>query len=181
GEYSYRYFLHHKLLDNGYNVDFVGSMTNLYSGDYGDYDFDQDHEGHTGWRAEEVLANVTQWVTSADPDVVLLHIGTNDIYQGQSVGSTLTDVEGIIDAIRGVSPSIKIIVAKILPLVDHSAEVQSFNSGLETLAASKSVGLADMYTGFSLSGDLYDGIHPDTSGEQKMADRWYAELAPMLV
>ena len=47
--------------------------------------FDHDHEGHWGWRAEEVLARIGEWAGEAKPDVVLIHLGTNDIGNGQGI------------------------------------------------------------------------------------------------
>ena len=39
----------------------------------------------------------------------------------------------------------------------------------------------DLYTGFSVTNDLVaDGIHPTESGYQKMANAWFAALAPFL-
>ena len=60
------------------------------------------------WRADEIVANIQMWATRAAPDVVLLHIGTNDLCQRQSVESTITDIGNIIDvfqvAVRRAGP-----------------------------------------------------------------------------
>jgi lysophospholipase L1-like esterase len=147
-------------------------------------DFDQNHEGHVAMRADQVLAQAAGWVSNANPDIVLLHIGTNDIMLGQAVSGVLSEVGQIIDAIRSVKPNIKIIVAQILPVDGFDAEVAAYNSGLATLVASKTSGtspvrLADMFSGFG-SNDKYDGVHPNDTGESKMADRWYDVLATLL-
>lgn len=34
----------------------------------------------------------------------------------------------------------------------------------------------DQYTGFSGGSDLRDGVHPNASGDKKMADIWYPAL-----
>jgi lysophospholipase L1-like esterase len=46
--------------------------------------------------------------------------------------------------------------------------------------AQSPVVVVDHYTGFSLAIDSDDTIHANDSGERKMADRWYAQLAPLL-
>jgi len=61
---SYRYWLWHQLQDFGFCVDFVGSQSGV-NGTPKFPDFDQDHEGHTGWRTDQVLAQVGGWATSA--------------------------------------------------------------------------------------------------------------------
>lgn len=55
-------------------------------------DFDMDHEGHAGFRADEMAANIQVWAQKVSPDVVLLHIGTNDLCQKQTVASTVNDI-----------------------------------------------------------------------------------------
>ena len=43
---------------------------------------DHDHEGHSGWRIDQLDANIVGWLqTLPAPRTVLLHIGTNDVTQ----------------------------------------------------------------------------------------------------
>ena len=91
GQHSYRYYLWHMLINDGYQVNFVGSRHGVGNGPPANADFDMDHEGHAGWRADEILNHIQAWATAASPDVVLLHIGTNDVCQRHSVGSTVND------------------------------------------------------------------------------------------
>ena len=83
---SYRKALYDKLKAAGYVVNdeiFVGT---LFSGE-SVADFDPDHDGHSGWRADEIVAGRTgsgegtlaDWLMAEDPNIVLLHIGTNDV------------------------------------------------------------------------------------------------------
>src|SRR3954469_10677067 len=76
---SYRFFLYNQLVNAGYDVDFVGSMTGVNAGDPLYSNFDQNHEGHSGFRADEIQNNIVNWANQNKPDVVLLHIGSNDI------------------------------------------------------------------------------------------------------
>jgi lysophospholipase L1-like esterase len=48
-------------------------------------------------------------------DFIIVHVGTNDVAQGRSVGSILSDYGNLIAAIRSVKRSISIIVSSILP------------------------------------------------------------------
>jgi acyl-CoA thioesterase I len=181
---SYRYFLWHLMITNGYHVDFVGSQHGVGNGPPANSDFDMDHEGHSGWRADEILAHIHAWAAAASPDVVLLHIGTNDLRQGQSVDSTLTDIGGIVDALRTVNPRIRILLAQLIPRTGDSL-ISSLNAALPALAAGKDrpespIVLVDQYTGFDLSSMTYDGTHPNDIGDARMADRWFDKLTPAL-
>ena len=83
---SYRKALYDRLKAAGYVVNdnvFVGT---LISGD-AVADFDADHEGHRGWTADEIVNGIPgsgegkldEWLIAEEPNIVLLHIGTNDI------------------------------------------------------------------------------------------------------
>jgi lysophospholipase L1-like esterase len=147
-------------------------------------DFDMDHEGHSGWRADEIVAHIQAWAAAASPDVVLLHIGTNDLRQGQSVASTVTDIGAIIDTLRTVNPRIRILLAQLIAQTG-GALISSLNAALPALAAGKDrpespIVLVDQYTGFDPSSMTYDGTHPNDIGDSRMADRWFEKLGPTL-
>jgi lysophospholipase L1-like esterase len=181
---SYRYYLWHLLLRNGYQVDFVGSEHGVGGGPPAHSDFDMDHEGHSGWRADQIATHVHAWAAAASPDVVLLHIGTNDLWQRQSVASTVTDIGDIIDTLRTVNPRIRILLAQLIAQTGDSF-ISSLNAALPALAAGKNrpespIILVDQFTGFDPSSMTYDGTHPNDAGDSRMADRWYEKLAPAL-
>jgi hypothetical protein len=185
GRASYRYWLWHQLIGAGYDVDFVGSMTGVSGGQPQFPDFDQNHEGHSGWRADQIQANIINWAHAHQPEVVLLHIGTNDITTGQSNASTISEIGGTIDNLRSVRPGIVVLLAQIIPNTVNNTAVQQLNTQIATLAGQKStaqspVVLVDQFTGFSTSQDMYDALHPDESGEQKIANKFYAALSGVL-
>jgi uncharacterized repeat protein (TIGR01451 family) len=111
---SYRHPLWIKLVGSGRDFDFVGSQNSIGDGnpvfpDYKGQSFDSDHEGHSGWRADEIVAGLPKWLESYTPDIVLLHIGTNDVFDDQSTQSTVNEIMQIIDVLRADNPSVKIL------------------------------------------------------------------------
>jgi lysophospholipase L1-like esterase len=182
---SFRYYLWQKLVADGHGVDFVGSRINHNGAQPPNYDFDQNHEAWSGIRADQMLPNIPGWLSAANPEIVLLHLGTNDIWQGYSPGATAARIGQIIDAIRSVKPSIKIVLAQIIPLASYEAKIVELNQALASLAASKHtsqspIKLVDQYSGFSLSSHSYDNVHTNNAGSQRMADRWYDAVAELL-
>jgi lysophospholipase L1-like esterase len=172
------------LLDQGYHIDFVGSQHGVGNGPPANPDFDMDHEGHAGWRADEILAQVQAWATAASPDFVLIHVGTNDLSQGQSVTSTVSDIGGIIDVLRTVNPHIRILLAQLIAKTGVPS-IAVLNGNLPALVADKAqaespIVLVDQHSGFDPSTMTYDGTHPNAIGDLRMADRWFEKLAPML-
>ena len=185
---SYRRPLWQLLRDSSFDVDFVGSRSGNRDGEVPDPDFDTDHEGHWGWKADRFLnnENIATWSRAYQPDVVLIHLGTNDIFGGQSVSSTIAEIGTIIDILREANPGVVVLVAKIIPTSDTSRpSLDPFNEAVPGLVASKDrpespVRLVDQNSGFDAVVDTYDGVHPDLSGENKMAQKWFEVLRELI-
>lgn len=78
---------------------------------------DPDHNGYPGYRTDEILSRLTNWLTISDPNIVLLHIGTNDLLQHKSTTSAINNLRQIVRQIMS-DPSRELYVAKILPILD---------------------------------------------------------------
>jgi lysophospholipase L1-like esterase len=187
GQATYRYWLWHKLTDAHYDVDFVGTQHGVFNGTPRFGDFDQDHQGEAGFRADIIADDIAGWASSQHPDIVLLHVGTNDVLQGQSTSSTIEDIGRIIENLRSVNPNVTVLVAKILPIgvEDFDTGVRALDEQIPGLVSAKDteqsrVLLVDQYSGVDVHADSYDGFHPNESGERKMADRWFDALSPEL-
>jgi len=203
---TYRYHLWNRLITAGYNVDFVGSMNQPFVAwrlgmqpqplqTHGQLvtplpfdDFDPDHEGHAGWKAEDLLANIDGWMRAYRPNVVLLQIGTNDLASNQSVTSTLSEISQLIDHMRAINPWVKIAVARLIPCGSSlcpAAAWADFNARLPAVIAAKNtiaspLTVVDQFTGFNLATDSYDGVHPNASGDLKIARKWYSAVVELL-
>ena len=179
GHASYRYWLWYQLKNAGFDIDFVGSMRRAAPCCR---DYDWDHEGHWGWRADQILTSIDRWASTYRPDIVLIHLGTNDINQGQSVNSTRADLAQIIDRIRAYVPDVVVLIAQIIPgNIRHEHQIRKFNKAISTLGMEKASTLSpiivvDQWTGFNYAIDTYDGIHPNEIGEKKMAHKWFEAL-----
>lgn len=172
GHPSYRRNLAFILQGAGYNVDFVGNERSSFG-------FDSDHEGHWGWEAGELEQKLSGWLNNYTPDIVLLHAGTNDVSRGQSYSGTIGEIGRIIDTLRKKNSKVVILLAKIIPM--RSKDTADFNQHVESLAASKNTSnspviIVDQYSGYSASSNNYDNYHPNASGEEKMARKWFNAL-----
>jgi lysophospholipase L1-like esterase len=168
-------------------VDFVGSLKTQQDGEAPVKDFDLDHEGHWGWRVDEVLAQLDGWAKATKPDIVMIHLGTNDIAQQQDLKETVAELKQVITKLRSANPKVKVLVAQIIPLQGSEARCQEFNGQIQILARQittqqSPVVVVDQFTGFRAEPgkDNYDGAHPNAIGEQKMAQRWLNALKPFL-
>src|SRR4051794_4576359 len=174
---GYRIGLWQRLTAAGYRVDLVGSQFNGPSS-LGDHD----HEGHPGWRIDQIDANIGGWLGATTPRTVLLHIGTNDVLQNYNLGGAPGRLSTLIDHITAAAPSADVFVATIIPLSNAGQEAagRTFNAAVPGIVqakvnAGKRVHLVDMHAALT-TGDLIDGVHPTAGGYDKMAATWYAAL-----
>ena len=178
---GYRVRLWERFRADGHIVEFVGSGRNgpasLES---------QNHEGHTGWRIDEIDASISDWITSARPDVVLLMIGTNDVVQRHALDTAPNRLEELVNHITGLAPDAQVFVASITPLEDakEDADAEAYNAGVRRITESllrrgHRVGFVDMHSALALE-DLADGAHPNGTGYRKIGDVWYEALRPLL-
>jgi lysophospholipase L1-like esterase len=174
---GYRIGLWQRLSGAGYRVDFVGTQFNGPSS-LGDHD----HEGHPGWRIDQIDANIAGWLRTAAPRTVLLHIGTNDVLQNYNLAGAPNRLSTLIDHITAGAPAADVFVATIIPLASASQEaaVRTFNAAVPGIVQSKvnsgkHVHLVDMHAALTAA-DLTDGIHPTAAGYDKMAATWYAAM-----
>ncbi len=173
-----------RLLDNaGVNFDFVGRLNNPISG----ATFDANHEGHNGQRADQLLAQMNTILNTNVPDIVLLHIGTNDVSNGDANSSTILEISQIVDAIKNKNANTKIILASLVPRVDDPSKddnTTALNALIEDLVQSKrGAGVKIWYAGmneiFKANANFAteyftapDGVHPNDAGYGVMAQVW---------
>jgi lysophospholipase L1-like esterase len=173
---------------------FVGSATDAA----GSLPYDQQHhEGHSGFTItgggrSGILDNINSWLGSsgADPDVILLMIGTNDVTTYATSLATVPQatanlnklISTISNKSTGLKPNAKLIIAGITPIVGtvnggSDAVAQAYNQSIATLVAShqalgENVSLVDMHSALNASTDMNDQLHPNDKGYNKMAAVW---------
>ena len=184
---TYRRPLWLSLNADGHDVDFVGSRRSHHRGDPPRSDFDRDHEGHWGIRVDEVLRDIVRWTRAAQPDIVLVHLGSNDIFQDQPIDETLGELEELIERIRSVRPDATILLAQIIPTRNAGVNrsIRGLNDRIPALAARTSTSdspvlVVDHFTGFDADTQTYDGVHPNPDGEIHLSDRWLDVLNELL-
>ncbi len=168
------------LLDaEGVQYDFVGSLSTPTGAG-----FDNDHEGHNGFTADEIRDNLNTYLSNNPPDIILLHIGTNDISGSQGVESTKNEIEQILDSINTFNPNIKVILATIVPRGDaKDSDTDDLNRKLEQLyLAKRDLGRKIFFAGINqafkcdpnfAANLLSDNVHPNDTGYQLMAEVWF--------
>ena len=206
---SYRYELYNDLHNDGIAFVFTGTRVDNYGGPPLHAGmFDQHNESWSGAMAADFLnpvqpffidkllnANSYGTTVANVPGMVLMHLGTNDLYYNHSVSTTIADLGSLIDKFRAKNPKVIILLAQIIPCAPTNfylpknpdrtscAKIPGLNAAIPALAQQKHTAISpvvvvDQYTGFDAAQghDTYDGLHPNASGEVKMANKWLAAI-----
>ena len=187
---AYRVELFQDTLNAHQNITFVGDSS-LANGPamVGGAPFPQDNDGHSGWTIDQIAGLVPSPALQTNPDIILLMIGTNDMYsQSQPVAQAPQRLAALIDKIIGAGAHPLLVVAQITPLQNSTWEtqVQTYNAAIPALVqaramAGKHIALVDMHTGFVVATMLSsDGVHPNMTGYDHMGDVWYAAIKGVL-
>jgi lysophospholipase L1-like esterase len=200
---GYRGVLREKLVMAGIPVDFVGSRTENSKGLT-----DPEHEGHPGYRIDWLrTGKVVAGLSSADPveimlerfkpDVVLLLMGTNNLYVDPAA-SAAGEMKALLEGIFRAMPMVTVILGGITPILpgpkpwnctvpeDVTQRVRDYNHRLAALARSfRSENRAIVYVDHSpcVTGPadlMADGVHPTAVVMQRMAETWLGALTGIL-
>ncbi len=160
------------------------------------------HEGHSAWTIADLDYCVQNgdWLEKAQPNIILLHIGTNDANNAGTPEDMATSLQALLEHIYDKLPdTTEIIVAQIirastaaLPLFVTSNTLlndiiapynQKIPGVVEKLRAeNKHVSYVDM-TGVIHSDselDVMVGLHPNPEASERMADVWFAKILEVI-
>lgn len=182
---GYRLPLYVTLTNQGFNVDLVGTATDNAAAELGS---EVNHEGHGGWRISTTGSNglheyILSWLAQIDdPDVVLLHIGTNDT-NDPDFEHAIDELDALILRISEARPYAHIVATTLLKRgVDDAdskyvAIATHFNPYVQSRvlahqAQGRRVHFLDMHAYLERT-DMYDNLHPTAAGYAKMAAAWY--------
>jgi acyl-CoA thioesterase-1 len=217
---SYRCHLDHLLHAAGISFLYTGSRT---TDSYGQNlppcgnplaAFDPHNEGYSGamawdflhedhWKSgatntlEEILSRQITFQDGTHganiPDLVLMHLGTNDLGHGHPIPQIISDLGSLIDLFRAKNPAVAILIAQIIPCqgadLPWCRNVPDLNAAIPGLAAQKStlsspVMVVDQYTGYNPPVDSFfssnEYVHPNSSGDAKIAARWMEAIQKWL-
>jgi lysophospholipase L1-like esterase len=206
----YRSHLAQMLSAAGKTYDFVGSR----KGDPGCTftSYDQDNEGHGGYIVTDILKaagtgvrpggadstdpyvsdsrDLATWFDNRPADVVLMHFGTNDVWNNIAPATILNAYTAILNKLRAVNPNVRVLVAQITSLQpsgcnDCPTRVQTLNGMIPSWASQNStaaspISVVDQNTAFDPVADTRDGVHANDTGATKIATKWLDALSPLL-
>lgn len=168
---GYRQPLWNELSGEGYPLNFVGSVQAGSMADGG-------NEGHPGYRIDQISALTDASLATYKPNVITLMIGTNDLIQDYEESTAPARLSSLIDQIVADDPTATVLVSNLIAGTNASlaAGEPAYNATIPGIvqskqAAGKHVLFVDM-SAFTTADLSSDGIHPDDTGYQVMANAW---------
>lgn len=195
-EFTYRLPLQVLLHESGIAYDFIGSRQKgldegvTWPGVADGVPFDPDHEGYYGNKTADVARKVKAAFATypVAPDIVLIHLGTNDQKNGDYANTVGAPLKDLIKFIRGKNPKAVFLLGhlnfntspaanQIREIVEKLAkEMSTTQSPVQTVHHYQNwrEKPEDLYT------DTYDWAHPNLKGQEKMALNWFKAMQPFL-
>ena len=190
---GYREKLYKNLTAAGHTFQFVGSHA-MYPSPTLTAAGQSNHEGHNAYTIQQIIDGIenSNWL-NVNPDIILLHIGANDILT-PSVATAPDRFDTLLGKIIAKNPNAHIIVAKIIGGSDisHDLRAKAYDSGIITynsaiakkvaarVKAGQHVSIVDMYGLMNMNHQandqkvpLYSDIsHPNQIGYNLMGNTW---------
>lgn len=151
--------------------------------------------GAGGWSTNDIIGRdakrnrsgvgIAAWIRDADPDIILLHIGTNDVIGDWDKKETLvSDYGALLDEIYTAKPTVRVLAATPLQFAANRdyPTILALGRIVEREAAERTARGQRMYAvpmQNALPDRSYysDGVHPSRLGYQTMARVWFDALA----
>lgn len=141
--------------------------------------------GQSGARIRDVFTGQVKRAVAAQPTLVTLGVGTNDLWRGTSVEDFQEDLDRIARRLKQTGAPLVIVniadmalapVAKLVPSALYEGRIEPFNAAMAEVARAHGLHLVDLY---SASKEMipasphffsHDGFHPSDEGYEEWAD-----------
>ncbi len=183
---GYRVNLFRLANEAGKDITLVGTRSNGPN-DVGGVPFPKNHEGTSGISIEGLQSTVVEAGklsrSDVDPHIILLHIGTNNMYGSHPSGPEVL-LPQLLDAIIAECPDALLVVSTLIPLPMNTSGISAYNAAIpaiveERAAAGAHIVLVDQFTGFPTS-ELADQVHPTPAGYDRMGQVWFDAIEQYL-
>ena len=142
----------------------------------------RNHDGHPGWRIDQLTAYAPTWA-ALQPDVVTMLAGANDCLQGAGVTTVIARMILLLNTTVTALPLAKVFVGSILDVPSGGAKTcqLAFNAALPDLVTQADDGRGNLIyvpvaeNTLGVCGDnktvwsIGDGVHPNAAGHARVA------------
>lgn len=189
---GYRVELFRQAVADGHEITFVGTRPangpNMVAGQA----FPRNHEGLSGDSIQGTGNRAANAVPATTPDIILLHIGTNNLGGNGVPQGVPGQLATLVDQLIEDAPDALIVVAQLIPTTQaqRTQNTQAYNATIPELVQSraaqgKHVVMVDMFDAFTSNPGgvnplMNDFLHPNVAGYVVMAQTWYDAIESFL-
>ncbi len=135
------------------------------------------NEGYFGYQIAQITALATGQLNIYRPNIITLHIGSNDLNEGYEVSTAPQRLATLIDEIIAAQPDATLLVAQLIINSNATTEARivTYNSQIPAIVqarANQGKHIAMVSMSALTTADLADGLHPNDGGYAKMATAW---------
>lgn len=191
GSWRYWFWQNRGVLECPGGIDMVGEFNTLFNTTAQlpnvPAPTDQDHQARAGdsvngYQRSRIVYH--QAIERANPDVILMLLGTNDLFPSNQLGDSPETVRGdmieLIGQIRAHKPNVAIVLMGIQPRGTNSTwlarivQTNVYYAGIaDTMDTPGSpITYVDGYYGFNEAVDTFDHLHPSIAGQKKISARF---------
>ncbi|OOC52557.1 MULTISPECIES: GDSL-type esterase/lipase family protein [Nocardiopsis] len=158
--------------------------------EYRDPDFDQQHNALWGRTLRDAAASIQEEVRVHEPDVLCVMLGVNDLLWPVGVDEMEYRLRDYVESARKGNPNLRVVLAEAPPIAladsdeGFALRLYAYNMLVREVAADMSTEESPVTSldiagseDWDVSGDTYDGTHPDAGGEVKIAAAFADALA----
>jgi mannan endo-1,4-beta-mannosidase len=196
---GWRCTIYDALTKIGVKTEFLGTVVDAYP-----KCVQKKSDGHSGYNTSNVYSEVDGWLGSIPkPELTLIMLGTNDVawWTVEPEADVVARLNKVVDKVKLNSPKGVIFVASIppeggpnagtnVPLLippnsrDRNTLVNNYNKGIADMVSKRkdlgdSIYFVDIFPSLTTA-DLYDGIHPNDVGNQKIGRAFASKITGML-
>ncbi len=183
---SWRYPFQNRTRDLGCRFDMVGTEDQWADGipTSGYNEYDHHHQSVGGRTTQQSAQAVIPVAPAFQPDLVLIHTGTNDITKDVPRETTLSELRRMLRALVEARPDVQIYLAEIIPAGPARADATAeYNTQVREIAEDfaaqgTQIRTVDMFTGWDhvTMTVKEENIHPNQAGAEFIANRWIEAL-----
>ena len=192
---SYRQQFVNLMNNSSCNYEMVGSLQENFPAT----GFESNHEGYSAHTTDHFLTGnnsgrlnnpgISVMMATHTPDVVMVHLGSNDIFQepndGNSVANTIADLDTLISLILNANPNATVLLANVIPWynlndsTNISARITQLSGAIVAYLQANNrpnVRFVNVTAGYTPALMQTDLIHPNAAGDAHIANAFFNAL-----